>query len=120
QKSRTASVRIEPRDDAGRLRPGMLANVSIVTGSQPNAIVVPREAVVGSPVSNGQATIVTIDGGRVERKTVQVGLIGDALVQITSGLAEGQLVAVGNASGLNSGDVVVPQMRTALATVGVQ
>ena len=33
QKTRTASVRIQPRDDAGKLKPGMLAQVSIITRS---------------------------------------------------------------------------------------
>src|SRR5438477_3415046 len=45
QKTRTASVRIQPQDDAGKLRPGMLAQVSIITASDPNALIVPREAI---------------------------------------------------------------------------
>ena len=120
QKSRTASVRIQPQDDTGRLRPGMLAQVSIVTGVQPNALLVPREAVLGSPLPNGQATLVTLDGGRAERKSVRLGLVNDQVVEVSSGLSDGQVVAIGNASGLNTGDVVVPQLRTALASLGVQ
>jgi RND family efflux transporter MFP subunit len=120
QKSRTASVLIDPKDDAGKLRPGMLAQVNIVTGAQPNALLVPREAVLGSATPNGQATVVTLDGGKAQRTTVHLGLIGDQFVEITSGLADGQVVAVGNANGLNSGDAVVPQLRTALVPVGVQ
>jgi RND family efflux transporter MFP subunit len=120
QKSRTASVRIQPRDDAGKLRPGMLAQVSIVTGTQPNALLVPREAVLGTPLPNGPATLVTLDGGRAERTSVRLGLVNDQVVEVSSGLSDGQVVAIGNASGLNTGDVVVPQLRTALASLGVQ
>jgi len=120
QKSRTASVRIDPKDDGGKLRPGMLAQVSIVTGTQSNALVVPREAVLGSATPNGQATVVTLDGGRAERTNVRIGLVNEQFVQISSGLADGQVVAIGNANGLNSGDAVVPQLRTALAPTGVQ
>ncbi|HEY0583360.1 MAG TPA: efflux RND transporter periplasmic adaptor subunit, partial [Chloroflexota bacterium] len=119
QKSRTASVRIQPQDDSGRLRPGMLAQVSIVTGAQPNALIVPREAILGTPVANGQATVVTLDSNRAERKSVRLGLVTDQTVEVSSGLTDGQVVAVGNASSLNNGDAVVPQMRTALASAGV-
>lgn len=120
QKTRATSVRIQPRDDGGRLRTGMLAQVSIVTGEQTNALLMPREAVLGSPIPNGQATVVTLDGGRAMRKTVRLGLVNDQLVEVSSGLVDGQIVAVGNASGLNNGDVVAPQLRTALAALGVQ
>jgi RND family efflux transporter MFP subunit len=120
QKSRTASVRIQPTDDTGKLRPGMLAQVSIITGAQTNALIVPREAVLGTPTANAQATIVTLDGNRAERKNVRLGLVSDQAVEITSGLTDGQVVAIGNATGLNNGDAVVPQMRTALASLGVE
>jgi RND family efflux transporter MFP subunit len=120
QKSRTASVRIQPQDDAGKLRPGMLAQVSIVTALQTDALLVPREAVLGTPTPNTQATVVSLDGNRVERKTVRLGMVNDQNVEIASGLSDGQMVAIGNASGLNNGDAVVPQLRTALASLGVQ
>jgi RND family efflux transporter MFP subunit len=120
QKSRTASVRVQPQDNAGRLRPGMLAQVSIMTGAQSNALLLPREAILGTPIPNGQATVVTLDGNRAERTTVRLGLVNDQTVQVSSGLTDGQVVAVGNATSLSNGDAVVPQLRTALATAGVQ
>jgi RND family efflux transporter MFP subunit len=120
QKTRTASVRIQPQDDAARLRPGMLAQVSIITGNKSDTLLVPREAVLGTPVPNGQATVVTLDGNRAARTSVRLGLVNDQTVEISSGLADGQVVAVGNVSSLNNGDAVVPQLRTALAPAGVQ
>ena len=96
------------------------SSVSIVTGAQSNALLVPREAVLGTPIPNGQATVVTLDGGRAERKNVRLGLITDQSVEVTSGLADGQIVAIANASGLNNGDAVAPQLRTALAPSGVE
>jgi multidrug efflux pump subunit AcrA (membrane-fusion protein) len=113
-------VRVEPRDASGKLKPGMLAQVSVITGTESNALLVPREAILGSPNPNGQATIVALDGGRAERKTVQLGLVSDRFVEVRGGLNEGQLVAIGNANGLNTGDVVSPQLRTALVPAGVQ
>jgi RND family efflux transporter MFP subunit len=119
QKTRSASVRIEPKDDAGKLRPGMLAQVSIITGMQSNTLLVPREAILGTPSPNTQATVVTLDGDRANRQSVRVGLVNEQVVEISSGLSDGQVVATGNASSLNNGDVVVPQLRTALAGSGV-
>ena len=121
QKTRTASVRIQPQDDAGKLKPGMLAQVNIITATRSDVLLVPREAIVGTPSTNAPATLVTLDGGHAARVTVQLGLIGDRTVQVSSGLNDGQVVAVGNANGLNTGDAVVPQLRPTLAsTVGVQ
>jgi HlyD family secretion protein len=120
QKSRTASVRIQPQDDTAKLKPGMLAQVSIVTAAQSNALVVPREAIIGTPAPNTQATVVILDGGRAQRTSVQLGLVNDRAVQVNGGLSDGQVVAIANANGLNNGDVVVPQLRTALAPTGVQ
>jgi hypothetical protein len=71
-------------------------------------------------VPNGQATVVTLDGGRAQRTPVRLGLVNDQVVQISSGLGPGQVVAIGNTNGLNTGDVVVPQLRTAVASTGVQ
>jgi len=120
-KTRTSVVRVQPQDDAGKLKPGMLASVSIVTATQSDALLVPREAVLGTPAANGTATLITLDGGHAQRTTVQLGLVNNTSVQISNGLADGQVVAVANANGLNNGDVVVPQLRTALApTTGVQ
>ena len=62
-----------------------------------------------------------MDGGLAQRTQVQLGLVNASAVQVKSGLTDGQVVAVGNVNGLNSGDVVVPQVRTAVAsTTGVQ
>jgi RND family efflux transporter MFP subunit len=118
QKTRTASVRVEPQDDSGRLRPGMLANVRIMTGERSDALLVPRDAVIGTPASGAQATVFTIANGRAERASVRLGLVDEQVVEIQSGLSDGQVVVVGKPSGLNSGDAVLPQLRTALAAVG--
>jgi membrane fusion protein (multidrug efflux system) len=120
QKTRTATVRVQPQDDAGKLKPGMMAQVSITTATQSDVLLVPRDAIAGTPTPNAGATVVVLDGGRALRTPIQVGLVSDNSVQVKSGLTDGQVVAIGNTSGLNNGDAVVPQLRTALAGTGVQ
>ena len=80
QKTRTTSVRIQPNDAGDKLRPGMLAQVSIITGMQSNALLVPREAVLGTPLANTQAMVVTLDGNRAQRTTVRLGLVNDQVI----------------------------------------
>jgi hypothetical protein len=100
----------------------MMAQVSIIIGSQSNVLLVPTQAVLGTPAPNSAATVVTLDGNVAHHTTVQLGLVNPSVVQVSGGLSEGQVVAVGNTGGLNNGDVVAPQMQTqtALASNGVQ
>jgi membrane fusion protein (multidrug efflux system) len=116
-KSRTAAVRVEPKDDASQLRAGMFARLSIVTAEKRDALVVPREAVLtGAPGT--QPLVIAIDPtGRVHRQPVKLGLQSDRQVEILVGLDDDQLVATSSLNDLADGDIVTPQVqvRTALA-----
>jgi RND family efflux transporter MFP subunit len=113
-KTRTASVRIDPTpgQDQPRLYPGMQAVLIILT-TKPDALVVPRTAVIGPLVSGAQATVVALDDGRAMYKSVRLGLVDVQQAEVITGLAEGELVAIANASGLVNGQAVVPQPSTA-------
>ena len=76
----------------------MLAQVNIVTGAQPNALLLPRDAFLGTPSSNGsRPRLLTVDNGRAAAKNVRLGIVGDEVVEVHSGLSDGQVVAVGDA-----------------------
>jgi RND family efflux transporter MFP subunit len=113
-KSRTASVRVAPVDDDLKLRAGMLAKLSITTGTHPNALLVPRGALMNL---NGKdaATMVIESGNRVRKMPVQLGLMNDQYVEIVGGLKEGQLVVTGGLSSLSEGDLVAPQLSSQTA-----
>jgi RND family efflux transporter MFP subunit len=114
-KSRTAAVRIEPQDDASKLRAGMFAQLSIVTAEKQNALIVPKQAVLtGTP--GVEPLVITIDpSGRVHRQPVQLGLQSDTATEILSGIDDGQLVATSSLSDLTDGDIVAPQVDTRTA-----
>ena len=59
-KSRTAAVRIEPKDDGSKLRAGMFAQLSIVTAEKQDALIVPKQAVLAG------ASLIVIDPRRTE------------------------------------------------------
>jgi RND family efflux transporter MFP subunit len=110
-RSRTAAVRIEPKDDASRLRAGMFARLSIITAQKPNALLAPREAILSSGPNATPQVLVINDDNQVHRVAVRLGLQNDRLVEIVSGLDDGQIVATSSLNELVDGDVVAPQVQ---------
>lgn len=84
-------VSIEDLPKNAGLRPGMSAEVKILAKTIPNALTVPVQSV--TEVS-GQHVCYVVIGNRVERREVSIGDGNDQLVQIRSGLAEGDRVAL--------------------------
>jgi HlyD family secretion protein len=114
-KSRTAAVRIEPKDDASKLRAGMFAQLSIVTAEKLNALIVPRQAVLAGTPGTEPLVIAIDPAGRVHRQPVRLGLQSDTLTEILAGIDDGQLVATSSLSDLTDGDIVAPQVDTRTA-----
>ena len=116
-KSRTAAVRVEPNDDANKLRAGMFARLNIITAARENTLLVPRQAVL-STAAGTLPSVMTIDGdGRVRKQQIRLGIQNEQFVEVVGGLNEGQLVATSGLNSLADGDIVAPQVetRTALA-----
>jgi hypothetical protein len=90
QETRSLKVRIELPNRAGRLKPGMYANVEL-SSSLGSGLVVPRDAVIDS--GRAQFAFLALDDGYFEPRRVAVGQrLGDE-VQVTAGLEEGDVVA---------------------------
>ena len=70
---------------------GMTADVSIVTMSQEDALIVPLRAI---KTENGHAYVDRLDGDRSEQVEVALGLMTDTDIEITDGLSEGDVVVV--------------------------
>jgi Cu(I)/Ag(I) efflux system membrane fusion protein len=88
--SRSLRVRIELFNPDGRLRPGLSAQVSIVTTAEGTTLAIPTEAVIRT----GKRSLVMVAGdeGRFMPMEVRLGReVGDQTL-ITSGLSEGQRV----------------------------
>lgn len=91
EESGTAIVEAELANPGGRLKPGMFAEVLIEGTSYENRIAVPDEAIV----SRDERTLVfVIQGGRAQWSYVTLGQEGDAWTEVTSGVSEGDTVAV--------------------------
>ena len=89
--STTIEVWVEARKPNAALRPGMTVQLSIVSRSAKDALVVPTESLYKN--DDGQDYVaVAGTNGRAQLKTVRVGIRTPELIQITSGVKAGDPV----------------------------
>jgi RND family efflux transporter MFP subunit len=81
------------------LLPGMSVEANVITREKPNALLVPADALQGSAVF-------VIDGSRVRKREVKIGIRGARNIEILAGLDEGDRVASPAATGLTDGSRV--------------
>lgn len=84
-------------NEDGKLRIGMTAQVSIQLGKSENVLTVPYSA-VKSMASDPYVQLYDPATGGVKNQPVQVGLTDKVMVEIRSGLTEGQRVVSGTAA----------------------
>jgi RND family efflux transporter MFP subunit len=111
EKSRTAEVRVEPKDDSNRLRAGMFAQLNIVTAARQNTLVVPREAILAAGAGSSRMVVAIDASGKTHRQPVTLGLQNERQAEVLSGLQYGQLAATSGMNDLKDGDLVAPQIR---------
>lgn len=88
-----ARVQLEDRKDVV-FKPGMTANVTILTANRDNVLVIPTRS-VKTDQTTGTEIVRILDGGKAIEKTVKLGLRGDGgLAEVMDGLSEGQTIIV--------------------------
>ncbi|AXC10411.1 putative RND efflux membrane fusion protein [Acidisarcina polymorpha] len=80
----------------GRLLPDTNVTVTVTTGSISGVLEIPREALHSG---EGRDFVYVLDGEKLRRVPVKVGVNNLTAIQIVSGLQEGQTVAVGTTNG---------------------
>jgi multidrug efflux pump subunit AcrA (membrane-fusion protein) len=103
--SRTLRIRLrfEGSPDP-RIRAGMFATVSLVTNSRSGVPVIPRAAVINTYGS--WIVFVVNENNIAERREISLGLENEELVEVTEGLAPGELVVSLGQNFLSQGDPV--------------
>jgi RND family efflux transporter MFP subunit len=102
-RARTIQLKVEPSTGDSGLKDGMLAQVSLVTGTKDGAVVVASAAVVQR---NGQPTVFVVTDNVAKPVAVQTGLTDGTRTEIVSGLQNGQVVVVGGQDRLTSAQPV--------------
>lgn len=89
QETRTFEVRVSVPEENIVLKPGMSADIEIITGMARNVLVVPSQAVI----DKGTRQIVYVtEGGRAKQRNVKTGLFNWNFTEIKEGLREGEIV----------------------------
>ena len=87
----TFSVRIRVTETGGLLRPGMFARVAIVYERKPDALQIPRTALLDT---DGPPKVFVVKDGKAAERTVKLGLSNGAWIEVTEGLKDGEQVVV--------------------------
>jgi RND family efflux transporter MFP subunit len=102
--TRTMETEIDVENKDLSLTPGMYANTNLQLERHANVLTIPSQAVV----ENGsKAQVFVVDNSNhVEIRDVALGLQGSAVVEIKTGLSEGERVITGGQSRYQAGETV--------------
>ncbi|WP_248286080.1 efflux RND transporter periplasmic adaptor subunit [Pelotomaculum sp. PtaB.Bin117] len=94
-------IRINNKDNL--LKPGMFAKAELKTGKTGEILAVPQNALTGK---EGMFFVFTAEGDKANRRQVEIGQVVEQLVEIKSGLTEGQKVIITNVNKLKDQDSI--------------
>jgi membrane fusion protein (multidrug efflux system) len=102
---RSVSLRARFANPEGKLRPGMSARVRITLATSGKALVVPEQAVV--PMGE-QKNVYTVVQGKAKLVPVTLGERQPGVVEVTSGLKDGDVVIISGLQKIGDGAPVAP------------
>ncbi|MHB0972193.1 MAG: efflux RND transporter periplasmic adaptor subunit [Thermoanaerobaculia bacterium] len=103
----TVDVRLRVANPPDYLKTDMTLSIEIETGRKASALVIPTEAVRDT----SRPRVLIAERGRVNEKEVTVGIRGDGLAEIVSGLEEGDIVLLPGERQFAPGDRVRPRIQ---------
>ncbi|MGH7654884.1 MAG: efflux RND transporter periplasmic adaptor subunit [Gemmatimonadaceae bacterium] len=103
ESTKTMLTEIELPNASGVLRAGMYASVRLDVERRANALLVPAEAVV---VEKAGTSVFVVTGNTVHKRPVKTGFRDATHVEITDGVAAGDVLAVAGKQGLTDGQTV--------------
>ena len=106
--TRTMETEVDVENADSSLIPGMYASVRVKVERRPNAIVAPITTIARK---GNVATVYVINkDGIVEERTVKLGLESPFKIELLTGVAEGELLVVGNRTGFKPGQKVTARI----------
>jgi RND family efflux transporter MFP subunit len=107
--TRTMETEVDVPNPTLAITPGMYANTYLQLAHRENVLTIPIVAVQGNG-NTGVVYVLNADN-RAEQRTVQLGLRGSTLVEVISGLQEGDRILLGDASRYQNGEQVTPRVQ---------
>jgi RND family efflux transporter MFP subunit len=105
--TRTMDVEIDLDNARQHLKPGMYATATVALASKPGVLAVPIQAVV----RGGKPNVWLVNAQHViEERPVTLGLETPDRVEITQGVAEGDMIIYGNRDSISTGMKVEPRL----------
>lgn len=101
--SRTLAVEAAIDNRSGMLKPGQFGTVRILLPQSAAAVLIPQRAL---RTISGATYVFVIKNGHAEQRLIQSGQTEGDLVEIKSGVAENEIVAVSNVDQLSDGAAV--------------
>ena len=93
----TFKVTIEIYDDQRRIKPGMFGRISVIYDQHVNVLQIPRSAIVEDA---GSVNVFVVENDIAIRKVVETGYSDAGMIEITSGLDDGDSVVTVGQIGL--------------------
>jgi membrane fusion protein (multidrug efflux system) len=81
----------------------MFAQVQVIAAQKPDAILVPREAVIQQGT---QPVVFVNNNGKAAQRPIQIGMSDNTSIEVVSGLAPGEQVVVVGQNGLRDGAAI--------------
>ena len=89
--ARTFRVKVVLMQVPATLKPGMSADVEVITGRVEDSLVVPTQSIIEK---GGRRLVYIVDDGRARLKEVKTGLFNWNFTEVREGLKEGDLIVV--------------------------
>lgn len=107
--TRTMETEIDVENKDLSLTPGEYANTTIELERHDHVLTIPVQAVIRN---GNESSVLVVDASHhVQTRNISTGLQGSNLVEVRSGLAEGDLVITGNQSNYQPGEPVTTNVQ---------
>lgn len=88
--TRTTEVRIQLANPGKTLKPGMFAELTILTKAPESALIIPREALIR--LGDKSVVVLALGEGKFKSVEVEVGRLGESNVEVLGGLMKGDQI----------------------------
>jgi membrane fusion protein (multidrug efflux system) len=99
----TFRARVEIPDPSRKLKPGMFARINIVYERRPDALQLPRTAILDA---DGQQSVFVVQNGKAQQRQVRTGLANGGWIEVLDGLSGSERVVTVGQAGLKTGTPV--------------